>query len=99
MQVATCRCGFARADLPPVAQAPSRTGGPSDANAVIRVAAAVIVGAGIGAGWFVWSRAAAQPPRPGVATTFRPAPIALADPRTTPAADPAKAPQTPADTQ
>jgi S1-C subfamily serine protease len=99
MQVETCRCGFARADLPPVAQTPSRNGGPSDANALIRVAAAVIVSAGIGAGWFVWSRAAARPARSAAATTFRPAPIALADPRATPAADPAKAPQTPADTQ
>jgi S1-C subfamily serine protease len=83
-QVATCRCGFERANLPQstTTETPRRDQTLSNADALIRVAAAVAVCVGVGAGWYLWNRLdTASPARRTAAVAVRPAPIALADPR------------------
>jgi S1-C subfamily serine protease len=95
-QVATCRCGFERAELPPAAtrEAPRRDERLSNTDALIRVAAAVVVCVGVGAGWYLWNHLDKPTTRPVAAVAARPAPIAFADPRLpAPPADPPKDPE------
>ena len=96
-QVATCRCGFERAELPPAAtrEVPRRDEALSNTDALIRVAAAVVVCVGVGAGWYLWNHLdKPNTTRPVAAAAVHPASIALANPRLpAPPADPPKDPE------
>jgi hypothetical protein len=80
--VTTCRCGVQREELPVAAThtAPAPAATLSNAGALIRVAAAVIVCAGVSAGWFLWTRRESAAPSTA-RTATRLAPFAQADPR------------------
>jgi len=99
--VTTCRCGFQRDDLPVAATftAPAPAATISSASALIRVAAALIVCAGVSVGWFLWTRRESRDSSTAARATVRLAPVAQADARPqtpTPVrpADPAKDPST-----